>query len=223
MGGGGLTGSVSAEGFAERFIKAALDSFGGIDIIINDAGYTWDSVIQKMTDEQWQGMLDLHLTAPFKILRAASAFIRNAAKRGGRRRKGNIPQGREHLIHCRIGGQRRTGKLRNRKGQLLVGLTKTLCKEWGRYKVNVNCVAFGLIQTRLSQSLTSTNGKINIEGRDIKVGIRSDFIKRMRENMILLGRAGTPTEAADAVYLFLLPESSCISGQTVVCGGGLKW
>src|SRR3954453_15513327 len=60
-------GSVTADGFAERFIQTAVDTFGGIDIIVNNAGYTWDSVVQKMTDEQWDAILDVHLKAPFKI------------------------------------------------------------------------------------------------------------------------------------------------------------
>ena len=216
------TGSVTADGFAERFIKTALDSYGGIDIIVNNAGYTWDNVIQKMTDEQWQAILDLHLTAPFKILRAASEFIRTAAKE-------EVEEGKE--IFRKVVNISSIAGLGGNAGQVnyatakagLEGLTKTLCKEWGRYKVNVNCVAFGLIQTRLSQPLTSTDGKVSIEGRDIKVGIQSDLIKRMEEKMIPLGRAGTPAEAADAVYLFCCPESNYISGQTVVCGGGLKW
>ena len=105
----------------------------------------------------------------------------------------------------------------------VVGLTKTLCKEWGRYKVNVNCVAFGLIQTRLTQPLSAGEARINVEGKEINVGIQPNFITMMEKQMIPLGRAGTPEEAADAVFLFCSPEANYISGQTIVCGGGLTW
>jgi 3-oxoacyl-[acyl-carrier protein] reductase len=215
-------GSVTAGGFAERFVKTAIENFGGIDIIVNNAGYTWDSVIQKMTDEQWQAMLDVHLTAPFRILRSAASFIREAARK-------EAQEGRE--VFRKVVNISSVAGLGGNAGQAnyaaakagLSGLTQTLCKEWGRYKVNVNCVAFGLIQTRLTQPLTAGEAKIHVEGRDINVGIQPGFIKAMEEQLIPLGRAGTPREAADAVYLFCSPESDYISGQTLICGGGLKW
>ncbi|MHB8782248.1 MAG: SDR family NAD(P)-dependent oxidoreductase [Desulfobacteria bacterium] len=216
------TGSVTAQGFAERFVKAAIDGFGGVDIIVNNAGYTWDSVVQKMTDEQWQAMLDVHLTAPFRILRAATPFIRVSAKK-------EAQEGRE--VFRKVVNISSVAGLGGNAGQAnyaaakagLGGLTQTLCKEWGRYKVNVNCVAFGLIRTRLTQPLTDGEARIRVEDREINVGIQPGFIKAMEDQLIPLGRAGTVEEAANAVYLFCSPESDYISGQTVVCGGGLKW
>jgi 3-oxoacyl-[acyl-carrier protein] reductase len=215
-------GSVTDEGFAERFIKTALDNYGGLDIIVNNAGYTWDNVIQKLSDEQWQAMLDVHLTAPFRILRAASAFLRAAAKK-------DAEEGRE--VFRKVVNVSSVAGLGGNAGQAnyaaakagVVGLTKTLCKEWGRYKVNVNCVAFGLIQTRLTQPLSVGEARINVEGKEINVGIQPNFIKMMEQQMIPLGRAGTPEEASDAVFLFCSPESNYISGQTIICGGGLTW
>jgi 3-oxoacyl-[acyl-carrier protein] reductase len=65
-------GNVTDTGFADRFVAQGIVEFNGLDIIVNNAGYTWDNVIQKMTDEQWEAMLAVHLTAPFRILRAAS-------------------------------------------------------------------------------------------------------------------------------------------------------
>jgi 3-oxoacyl-[acyl-carrier protein] reductase len=215
-------GSVTAPGFAERFIASALDNFGGIDIIVNNAGYTWDNVIQKMTDEQWQAMLDIHLTAPFRILRAASNFIRAAAKKEAQEGKEVFRKVVNISSVAGLGGNAGQANYAAAKAGLS-GLTQTLCKEWGRYKVTVNCVAFGLIQTRLTQPLTAGEAKISIEGREINVGIQQDFIKAMEKQLIPLGRAGTPEEAADAVYLFCSRESDYISGQTVICGGGLKW
>jgi 3-oxoacyl-[acyl-carrier protein] reductase len=211
-------GTVTEAGFGERFLQTALDNFGGIDIIINNAGYTWDNVIQKMTDEQWQSILEVHLTAPFRILRAAAEFIRTAAKN-------EAAEGRE--VFRKVVNISSISGLCGNAGQLnyaaakagIVGATKALSKEWGRYRVNVNCVAFGFIKTRLSESPAHGDATVEIEGKKIKIGVNEDLIAAA-ERMIPLGRFGTPEEAAGAVYLFCLPESNYISGQTLVCSGG---
>lgn len=213
-------GDVTAAGFAERFIRTALDRFGGIDIIVNNAGYTWDGLIQKMSDEQWQAMLDVHLSAPFRILRAASEFLRASAKK-------EAQEGREVFrkvvnISSVVGLYGNPGQVNYAAAKSgLEGLTLTLCKEWGRYKVNVNCVAFGFIRTRLTRPLDSPEARIVIGEREICAGIPPATIGFL-ERLIPIGRAGTPEEAADAVYLFCSPESNYISGQTVICGGGLR-
>ncbi|MEE4250210.1 MAG: SDR family NAD(P)-dependent oxidoreductase [Alcanivoracaceae bacterium] len=213
-------GSVTAPDFADRFVKTAVDNFRGLDIIVNNAGYTWDNVIQKMTDEQWYAMMDVHLTAPFRILRAAQPVIRALSKL-------EKDQGRE--VFRKVVNISSVAGLGGNAGQInysaakagITGMTMTLAKEWGRMKVNVNCVAFGFIKTRLTEATADGNASVNIEGRDIKVGVNPDLMKMLEAN-IPLGRAGTPEEAADAVYLFCTPESDYISGQTVVCGGGIS-
>jgi 3-oxoacyl-[acyl-carrier protein] reductase len=212
-------GDIAQASFAERFVSSAVE-LGGIDIIVNNAGYPWDNVIQKMTDDQWLAMLDVHLTAPFRILRAAAEFVRAAAKR-------EADEGREVFrkvvnissIAGLYGNARQAGYAAAKAG--IVGLTRTLSKEWGRYKVNVNCVAFGIIRTRLTRDITSADAKIDIGGRELSVGINPESLAAW-EQMIPLGRAGTPEEAAGAVYLFCAPESDYVSGQTIVCGGGLR-
>jgi 3-oxoacyl-[acyl-carrier protein] reductase len=214
-----VNGSVAEAGFADRFVGAALSNFEGLDIIVNNAGYTWDATIQKMTDEQFQAMLDVHLVAPFRLLRAAAEPIRVMAKK-------EAEAGRE--VFRKVVNISSIAGLYGNAGQAsyssakasLVGLTRTLCKEWGRYKVNVNCVAFGLINTRLTQPIETQQKTIDVAGRDIKVGVQPQMLEAMGR-MIPLGRGGTPEEAADAVYLFCSPESNYISGQVVVCGGGL--
>jgi 3-oxoacyl-[acyl-carrier protein] reductase len=214
-----VNGNVTGEGFADRFVGAALDRFGRLDIIVNNAGYTWDASIQNHSDEQFQAMLDVHLIAPFRILRAAAEPIRIMAK-------AEAKDGRE--IFRKVVNISSIAGLYGNFGQAsyssakssLVGLTRTLAKEWGRFKVNVNCVAFGFIQTRLTEAIEGEQKVIDVAGREIKVGVQPHLLDTFNA-MIPLGRGGTPEEAADAVYLFCSPESNYISGQVVVCGGGL--
>ncbi|MGW4771529.1 SDR family NAD(P)-dependent oxidoreductase [Nocardia sp. NPDC004278] len=212
-------GSVIGEGFAERFVQTAVDSFGGLDIIINNAGYTWDSVIQRMTDEQWDAILDVHLKAPFRILRAAQPVIAAQAKQA--KEAGEpIPCRKVVNISSVVGTGGNVGQANYSAAKAgITGLTKTIAKEWGRYNVTVNTVAFGLIKTRLTEASASGKGTIDIEGRKLEVGADRNWWSAM-EQMIPLGRAGIPSEAAGAVYLLCIPESNYVSGQTLICGGG---
>ncbi len=211
-------GSVTDADFGERFVKQALDSFGGIDIIVNNAGYTWDNVVQKMSDEQWEAMLAVHLTAPFRILRAASGFIRDAARKEAQ--AGQTVFRKVVNISSTSGVYGNAGQANYAAAKAGInGLTKAMAKEWGRYKVNVNSVAFGLIMTRLTESAADADAKIDIAGQQIKVGVNPQVLKNA-EALIPLGRGGTPEEAAGAVYLFCIPESNYVSGQVLVCGGG---
>ncbi|CAD5109371.1 SDR family NAD(P)-dependent oxidoreductase [Zestomonas carbonaria] len=213
-------GSVTAPDFAERFVKTAIDHFGGVDIIVNNAGYTWDNVVQKMTDEQWYAMLDVHMTAPFRIFRAAAGFIRESSKREAEAGVENFRKIVNISSVAGLGGNPgQVGYSSAKAG--IVGMTKTLAKEWGRYKVNVNCVAFGFITTRLTEATADADASVDIEGRKIKVGISPDLAKMM-ERSIPLGRAGRPEEAAGAVAMFCYPESDYVSGEVLICGGGIS-
>ncbi|MFI5443824.1 SDR family NAD(P)-dependent oxidoreductase [Polaromonas sp. UC242_47] len=211
-------GSVTAPDFAERFIGTAVSEYKGLDIIVNNAGYTWDNVIQKMSDEQWYAMLDCHLTAPFRILRAAQPAIRALTKAEA--------EAGQRVVRKVVNISSMAGLFGN-PGQAnyaaakagIVGMTQTMAKEWGRMNVTVNCVAYGLIKTRLTGS-AAEGSTANIEGREIKVGVNPDLMAMM-EKSIPLGRGGTPDEAAGAVYLLCIPESDYVSGQTLMCSGGL--
>lgn len=216
------TGSVTDPAFADRFVGTALQEFNGLDIVINNAGYSWDNVIQKMSDEQFQAMLDVHVTGPFRILRAALEPIRGFVRE-------ETQSGREVFrkvvnISSIAGLSGNSGQVNYAAGKAaLVGITKTLCKEWGRYRVNVNCVAFGLIKSRLTQPLSGASHTIDIEGQKIPVGMQSTLLNAFETQLIPLGRAGTPDEAANGVYLFCIPESDYISGQVITVGGGVSF
>jgi 3-oxoacyl-[acyl-carrier protein] reductase len=213
-------GSVTEADFGTRFVGTALQTFGRLDIIVNNAGYTWDNVIQKMTDEQWSAIMDVHVTAPFRILRAAADYFREAAKK-------EAEAGQEVFrkvvnISSVSGVMGNAGQANYSAGKAAInGLTKALAKEWGRYKVNVNSVAFGLIKTRLTEATAGSDNTstLNIGGNEIKVGVNPQLMKNI-EAMIPLGRGGTPVEAAGSVYLLCIPESNYITGQVLICGGG---
>jgi 3-oxoacyl-[acyl-carrier protein] reductase len=211
-------GNVTASDFAERFVGTAVSEFKGLDILINNAGYTWDNVIQKMTDEQWYAMIDCHLTAPFRILRAAQPVVRALGK--AETEAGQRVMRKVVNISSMAGLFGNPGQTNYAAGKAgIVGMTQTLAKEWGRMNVTVNCVAYGLIKTRLTGN-AAEGGTAHIDGRDIKVGVNPDLMAAM-ERGIPLGRGGTPEEAAGAVYLLCIPESDYVSGQTLMCSGGL--
>jgi 3-oxoacyl-[acyl-carrier protein] reductase len=214
-------GSVTDAAFGERFVASAVDSFGGLDIIVNNAGYTWDSVVQKMSDEQWDAILDVHLKAPFRILRAAQPVIA-AAARADREAGRPIPCRKVVNISSLAGTLGNAGQANYSAAKAgVLGLTRTLAKEWGRYNVTVNAVAFGMIRTRLTEAVEGGDGIVEIAGRTLKLGVPPEVVAGI-EQRISLGRAGNPSDAAGAVYLLCSPESDYITGETLVCSGGLS-
>jgi len=216
----GLSADVAAKDFGEVAVARALEEFGALDIIVNNAGYIWNTTIQNTTDEQWQAMLDVHATGPFRLLRAALPHFREAVRRDEQE---GICRHRKVVNVSSVSGTSgsATQVAYSAAKAAVVGLTKTLAKEWGRYRVNVNCVAFGYIGTRLTQGWEGEPPTIEVHGRDHKVG----FPKQLAEQIevgIPLGRRGTPEEAAGAIYLFCIPESDFVSGEVLVCGGGVR-
>jgi 3-oxoacyl-[acyl-carrier protein] reductase len=211
-------GSVTADDFPRRFVGTALDAFGGVHVIVNNAGYIWNAPIHRIEDRQWDAIQDVHLKAPFRILREAFAHIRQQAE-------AEAAAGRR--MHRKVVNISSVSGTRGSAGQAnyaaakagLVGLTKTLAKEWGRYAVNVNCVAFGFIETRLTQEIRGETA-IEIEGRMHRVGLLAEG-RAATVAQIPLGRAGTPDEAAGGVLLLCLPEADYITGQVLEVSGGL--
>ena len=209
-------GDVSAADFGVRFVQTALERFGRLDIIINNAGYTWDGVIHKTSDAQWAAMLEVHLSAPFRILRAAADHLRAAAKREAEEAR---------PVHRKVVNISSISGLCGNAGQAnyaaaksgLIGLTKSLAKEWGRHRVNVNCVAFGLIETRMTRAQDG-----QAAGAGIPAGIPREALDAIRA-ATPLGRAGTPQDAAGAVYLLCLPEADFITGEVLVASGGFRF
>jgi 3-oxoacyl-[acyl-carrier protein] reductase len=213
-------GDVAAVDFGERIVNTAIEHFGDAHIVVNNAGYTWDNVIQKMADEQWDAILDVHLKAPFRILRAFAAHLKPAVERESREGLRVVRKVVNISSTSGVNGNAGQANYSAAKAGVL-GLTRTLAKEWGRYNVTVNAVAFGYIQTRLTQPLQEGDaGTIEVQGREVKIGVQAGRIAALAQ-MIPLGRGGTPEEAAGSVYLFCSPDSDYVSGQTLVVTGGL--
>ena len=213
-----VAGDVTDPAFPAQLIKATLDAYSGIDIIVNNAGYTWDGVIQNMTDKQWYAMIDVHTTAPFRILREASHFIRDAAK------KEQAAHGRANPrkvvnVSSVSGVYGNAGQVNYSTAKAgITGLTKTLAKEWGRYNVQVNCVCYGFIETRLTAPKEQAE-KVQRDGEEIALGV-PDQARQMAPLLIPLGRPGTPEEAAGPMLFLASPLSNYVSGHVLEITGG---
>jgi 3-oxoacyl-[acyl-carrier protein] reductase len=210
-------GSVTDPEFPDRLVKTAAEHFGGVDVLVNNAGYTWDAVIQNMTDEQWYAMIDVHLTAPFRIIRAATPYMREVAKKEmaeGRRTNRKIIN-----VSSTSGVAGNPGQVNYSAGKMgIVGVTKTMAKEWGRFNINVNAVAYGFIETRLTQAKEKQE-KIERAGKEVEIGI-PDAMRQMAVNFIPLGRSGTPDDAAGPVLFLASSLSDYVSGLVLLVTGG---
>jgi 3-oxoacyl-[acyl-carrier protein] reductase len=210
-------GDLTQSGVPDRLVQKAVDAFGRLDIIVNNAGYTWDGVAHKMTDEQFQAMLEIHTVVPFRIIRAAAPHLRDPAKK--EREEGQEVFRKIVNVSSVSGTMGNAGQVNYSAAKAgVVGLTKTLAKEWGQFKVNVNAVAFGFVETRLTAS-KEEGGKIEMEGREIQLGI-PEQMRAMASMMIPLGRPASPEEAAGPVFFLCSPWANYVHGQVLNVTGG---
>jgi 3-oxoacyl-[acyl-carrier protein] reductase len=212
-----FAGDLTKPGIPDQLVAKAIDAFGRIDIIVNNAGYTLDAPLHKMSDDWFQKMLDIHVVAPFRVIRAAAPHLREPAKL-------ERDEGREVFrkivnVSSISGTMGNAGQANYAAGKsAVVGLTKTLAKEWGQFKVNVNAVAFGYIETRLTASKDAAN-TMEIDGQKVQLGI-PDQLRGMVPMLIPLGRPGTPQEAAGGVFFLCSPWANYVHGQVLNVTGG---
>jgi 3-oxoacyl-[acyl-carrier protein] reductase len=212
-----FAGDLTKEGVPDQLVQTAIDAWGKIDIIVNNAGYTLDAPIHKMSDDWFQRMLDIHVVAPFRIIRAAAPHLREPAK--AERERGEEVFRKIVNVSSISGTMGNAGQANYSAGKsAVVGLTKTLAKEWGQFKVNVNAVAFGYIETRLTASKEESN-QMEIDGQTVQLGI-PDQLRGMAAMLIPLGRPGTPQEAAGGVFYLCSPWSNYVHGQVLNVTGG---
>lgn len=214
-----VVGDITAPGAAEKLVKETVDAFGpNIDVIVNVAGYTWDSFIHKMTDQQWDAIQNIHLKAPFQILRAAAPYIRDNAKK--EKEEGKMVMRKVINISSIAGTDGNPAQMNYSSAKAgIIGLTKALSREWGPSNVNVNCIAFGWIETRLTKAKEDGAESIEREGKKIALGVPKAGLEAFKA-VIPLGRPGTPDEAARAILFFASPLSDYVSGQVLKVSGG---
>ncbi|MEA2184334.1 MAG: 3-oxoacyl-[acyl-carrier protein] reductase [Solirubrobacteraceae bacterium] len=210
-------GDLTASGAPDELVQTAIDAWGKIDIIVNNAGYTLDGAVHKMSDEQFQRMLDIHTVVPFRVLRAAAPHLREPAKK---EREDGVEVFRKIVnVASTSGTMGNAGQANYAAGKAaVVGLTKTLAKEWGQFKINVNAVAFGFIDTRLTQPKVESN-TMQVGGETVQLGI-PEQMRGMAQFVIPLGRYGTPQEAAGGVFFLCSPWSDYVHGQVLNITGG---
>jgi 3-oxoacyl-[acyl-carrier protein] reductase len=212
-----FAGDLTKEGVPDELVKKAVDEFGQLDIIVNNAGYTWDGTLHKMTDEQFQAMLDIHTIVPFRVVRAAAPHLREPAKK--ERDEGKEVFRKIVNVTSISGTMGNAGQANYSAAKAgVTGLTKTLAKEWGQFKINVNAVAFGFVETRLTQA-KEEGGKIEREGEQIDLGI-PEQMRQMARMMIPVGRPATPEEAAGGIFFLCSPWSNFVHGQIINVTGG---
>jgi 3-oxoacyl-[acyl-carrier protein] reductase len=212
-------GDLTKSGAADELVAAAVDAFGAVDVVVNNAGYTWDGVAHKVTDEQFQAMLDIHTVVPFRVARALAPHWREAAK--AERNEG------KEVFRKLINTSSTTGMMGN-AGQInyaagkagVVGITKTLAKEWGQFKINVNAVAFGFVETRLTAAKEEGGEITSPSGEKIELGI-PEQMRAMAQAVIPLGRAATPAEASGPVLFLASPLANYVHGQVLNITGGM--
>ena len=212
-----FAGDLTKPGIPDELVEKANEAFGQVDIVVNNAGYTWDGVVHKMTDEQFQAMIDIHTVVPFRVIRALAPTWREAAK-------AELGEGREVFrkivnitsISGTMGNAGQANYSAAKAG--VTGLTKTIAKEWGQFKVNVNAVAFGFVETRLTAAKEEA-GSIEREGEKIELGIPEQQ-RAMASMIIPLGRPAQPEEAAGPVLFLASGLANYVHGQILNVTGG---
>ena len=211
-------GDVTADGVPEALVQTAVDSFGRLDIVVNNAGYTWDGMAHKMGDDQFRAMIEIHTVAPFRLLRAAAPHLRDAGKAD--REAGREVFRKVVNVTSISGTQGNVGQANYSAAKAgLVGLTKSLAREWGPFKVNVNAVAFGFVETRLTAASDDGGETIRRGDTEIRLGI-PEKMRELAPTIIPLGRPATPEEAAGPIFFLCSPWSNFVHGQVLTASGG---
>ena len=212
-------GDLTKPGAPDALVQTAIDAWGKIDIIVNNAGYTRDGVAHKMTDDQFQAMLDIHTIVPFRVARALAPHWREAAK---------AERGEDKEVFRKLINVSSTSGTMGNAGQVnysaakmgVVGLTKTLAQEWGQFKINVNAVAFGFVDTRLTAAKEEGGEMTSPTGEKIELGI-PEQMRAMASAIIPVGRPATPTEASGPVLFLASPLANYVHGQVLNVTGGM--
>ena len=213
-----IAGDVTDPDFPRTTLELSEKAFGTPDILVNNAGFTWDAIFHKMEQKQWDAILAVHLTAVYRMMQTIGGAMREKAKA---ELEGNSPALARKIINLSSisGTDGNPGQANYSAAKAgVIGLTKTVAKEWGRFNIYVNAVAFGWIDTRLTRD-RGQNESIQHGDEKISLGIPQDMLQ-MAKFVIALGRAGTVEEAAGSILFLASPLSNYISAQTLMVDGG---
>lgn len=212
-----FVGDVTTATFGEEIVKKTIQTWGSLHILVNNAGFTWDAVVHKMTDQQWEAMLAVHLTGPFRLIRAAAPYFRDVAKE--EKAAGKLINRKIINVSSIAGTRGNAGQVNYASAKAgLVGMARALAKEWGPFNIQVNAVAYGWIDTRLTKE-KELGQRIERDGQPVAIGIPA-ALRNMMPLIIPLGRAGTPAEAAGPILFLASPLSDYVSGQCLEVTGG---
>uniref|UniRef100_A0A6B2LDG0 Uncharacterized protein n=1 Tax=Arcella intermedia TaxID=1963864 RepID=A0A6B2LDG0_9EUKA len=211
-------GDVTDPLFPDQILEHTIKTFGKLNIIVNNAGYTWDGMLHKITDKQWNAILEVHNTAPFRMIRSAAPYMREAGKN---EKDQKLPVEPRCIVNVSS-----TSGLHGNVGQAnystakmgIVGLTKTVAKEWGPFGIRCNSIAFGYIDTRLTRP-KSQDASIVIDGSKVALGIPGGGTRDVSH--IPLHRGGTVADAAGALLFLCSPLASYVTGHCLEVTGGL--
>ena len=212
-------GDITTDGVPEALVGAAIDAWGRLDIVVNNAGYPLDAPVHKMTDDWFRRMMEVHVVAPFRVVRAAAPYLREPAK--DERARGEEVFRKIVNVGSASGVMGSAGQANYASAKAgVIGLTKTLAKEWGQFKVNCNAVAFGFVETRLTAEKDADN-VIELDGMRFQLGIPQQ-LREMTKAIVPLGRTASPREAAGGILFLCSPWSDYVHGQVLNVNGGLQ-
>ena len=213
-----VCGDITDPAFPEQLVAKTIEKYGRLNILVNNAGFTWDGMLHKMTDAQFEAMLQIHNMGPFRLIRAASPYMRDEAKK--EKAQGDTQPRCIINVSSTSGLHGNIGQVNDSTAKMgIIGMTKTVAKEWGAFGIRCNAVAFGFIDTRLTQEKNASES-IEVNGQQVSLGIPGK-VRESVSAMIPLARPGTVDEAAGAILLLASPYASYITGHTLEVTGGM--
>lgn len=212
-----VVGDVGADDFPQQIVDATVKQYGKINHIVNNAGFTHDKMIHTMPDETYDIIMKIHVRAPFRLIRAAAPYFR--VKNTTVENRSIINVSSTSGLHGNV-GQANYAAAKS----AVVGLTKTIAKEWGPFGVRANTIAYGLVHTRLTAA-KEDGATIEIDGQKVALGIPGARQRAAAQNVnafvdIPLQRGATPDEAAAGMLFLASPLASYVTGHTLEVTGG---
>jgi len=209
-------GDVGADDFPKKIIDATISKFGKLNHIVNNAGFTYDKMLHTLPDDAWDIIQKVHVRAPFRLIRAAAPYMRI---KGNKENRSIINVSSVSGLHGNVGQANYAAAK-----AAIVGLTKTIAKEWGPFGVRANVVAFGLVHTRLTQA-KEEGATIEIDGKKVALGIPGTGAGANQPGpkaypLIPLARGATPDEAANGMLFLASSLASFVTGHTLEVTGG---